>query len=229
MREGNQRLKLTKGHEALLAEGEPWPGRSYNKDQVEEDPLYRWSKLRSDYATQSNVDAANNLLMDGGWWGPGWYWDPFWSDFAFMPGFGIGLGSLRLSVFLTLVCGLCALLWFWLRAYVPHGGYGHFLNPEPPAAVALPRSPINPGQDPPDSTLSREAWRAVAWEAACRGVASEVVPWAVSVGWIPRGGFHGGVHGRLSRWWVWRRIPRRWLWRWPTLIGPFHAELPAGV
>ena len=112
--EGDRRVKLTKGHEVLLAEGQPLARQSFNKDQVEEDPLYRFSKLRSDYATQSNVDAANDLLMDGGWWGPGWYWDPFWWDFAFMPGFGMGWGPFGYPFFSP-----------WAVGYAPYYGFGY--------------------------------------------------------------------------------------------------------
>ncbi len=112
--EGDQQVKLTKGHEALLAEAQPLARQSYNKDQIEEDPLYRWSKLRSDYATESNVDAANDLLMDGGWWGPGWYWDPFWFDFAFMPGFGMGWGAFGYPFFSP-----------WMVGYAPYYGFGY--------------------------------------------------------------------------------------------------------
>jgi len=81
---------------------------------VEEDPLYRWSKLRSDYATESNVDAGNELMMDGGWWGPGWYWDPFWMDFAFMPGFGMGWGAFGYPFFSP-----------WMAGYAPYYGFGY--------------------------------------------------------------------------------------------------------
>ena len=111
--EGNQQVKLTKGHEALVAEARPLVRQKFSEDQVEEDPLYRWSKLRSDYATESNVDAGNELMMAGGWWGPGWYWDPFWMDFAFMPGFGLGWGPFGYPFFSP-----------WMVAYAPYYGYG---------------------------------------------------------------------------------------------------------
>jgi len=90
--EGDREVKLKKGHETLLAEAQPLAQQKYNKDQIEDDPLYRWSKLRGEYASESNVETANALMMDGGWWGPGWYWDPFWWDFAFMPGMGMMWG-----------------------------------------------------------------------------------------------------------------------------------------
>jgi hypothetical protein len=112
--EGNQQLKLTKGHEVLVAAAQPLVRQNFNINQTEEDPLYRWSKLRGDYATESNVDAGNELMMDGGWWGPGWYWDPFWMDFAFMPGFGMGWGAFGYPFFSP-----------WMVGYAPYYGFGY--------------------------------------------------------------------------------------------------------
>ena len=174
--EGDQKVKLKKGHETLLAEAQPLVQQKYNKDQIEDDPLYRWSKLRSDYATESNVDAANALMMDGGWWGPGWYWDPFWWDFAFMPGFGMGWGAFGYPFFSPWMVGLCALL--VLATGVGTAATTIIRPPEGAAVGACRRSHISPRRDQPDSALYREPWRAVAWE--CGWVVSAVVPWEAS-------------------------------------------------
>ena len=153
----------------------PLSGRSSTRTRSEEDPLYRWSKLRSDYATESNVDAGNALMMDGGWWGPGWYWDPFWMDFAFMPGFGMGWGPFGYPFFSP-----------WMVGYAPYygfgygggyGGYGGYRGYEPRGACL--RSHIAPRRDPLDSALYREPWRAIAWE--WQEVDSAEVPWAASM------------------------------------------------
>ncbi len=173
--EGDQQVKLTKWHEALLAEGQPLARQSYNKDQIEEDPLYRWSKLRSDYATESNVDAGNELMMDGGWYGPGWYWDPFWYDFAFMPGFGMGWGPFGYPFFSP-----------WMAGYAPYygfgygGGYGGFYH-YPAAGVR------NRGSMPP------LAHKPVAGSAGFRALPRGM---AMSGGRMGAGGFHGGGGGR---------------------------------
>jgi hypothetical protein len=37
---------------------------------------------------QANIAVAQNVVAYGGWYGPGWYWDPFWADYAFLPGAG---------------------------------------------------------------------------------------------------------------------------------------------
>jgi hypothetical protein len=113
--EGSQRVGLKKGREVLLAEGQSLVRRKFNKDAAEEDPLFRWSKLRSDYATESNVQTANALLAEGGWWGPGWYWDPFWYDFAFLPGGGPLWGPFGFPFFSP-----------WCVGWAPYYGFGGY-------------------------------------------------------------------------------------------------------
>ena len=176
--EGSQQVNLTKGHQVLLAEAQPLVRQKYNKDQVEEDPLYRWSKLRSDYATESNVDAGNALMADGGWWGPGWYWDPFFWDFAFMPGFGMGWGAFGYPFFSP-----------WMAGYAPYygfgygGGYGGFYHY--PAAGGRGRGGLPP--------LAHQAARGSAgFRALPRNMAGNRMGMA---GGGFRGGSMGGFHG----------------------------------
>jgi hypothetical protein len=185
--EGNWQVKLTKGHETLLAQAQPLTRQSYNKEQIEEDPLYRWSKLRSDYATESNVDAANELLMDGGWWGPGWYWDPFWYDFAFMPGFGMGWGPFGYPFFSP-----------WMVGYAPYygfgygGGYGGFYHY--PAAGGRGRESLPPlaHQPTPGSAGFRALPRNMAGNRM--GMAGGGFRGG-SMGGFHSGGMMGGFHG----------------------------------
>jgi hypothetical protein len=60
----------------------------FDKQIAEADPLYVWSKARSEAEAQANVTVASNVAAYGGWYGPGWYWDPFWAEYAFLPGAG---------------------------------------------------------------------------------------------------------------------------------------------
>ena len=135
--EGDRRLSLKKGREVLLAEGRPFAVQKFDKTQVENDPLYRWSDLRSEYATNSNVQEANSLWAEGGWWGPGWYWDPFWMDFAWMPGWGMGWGPFGWPFFSP-----------WAVGWAPYYGFGpggrHYLYP-----VAMHAGPRAEGARPP--------------------------------------------------------------------------------
>ena len=50
--EGDREVKVKKGHEAMLAEAQPLVQQKFNKHQIENDSLYRWSKLRSEYASE---------------------------------------------------------------------------------------------------------------------------------------------------------------------------------
>jgi hypothetical protein len=87
--QGDQHINLKKGHIVMLAAGAPFKAQSFNKDTVQSDPLYRWSSLRSEYEAQANLETAQTVVVNGGWYGPGWYWDPFWNFYAFLPGDGI--------------------------------------------------------------------------------------------------------------------------------------------
>jgi hypothetical protein len=60
----------------------------FDKQIAQADSLYVWSKARSQAEAQSNVRVASNVAVYGGWYGPGWYWDPLWADYAFLPGAG---------------------------------------------------------------------------------------------------------------------------------------------
>lgn len=76
-----------------------------------QNPLYSWSKLRSQYLAEANVNEAPYVygwngwgsgLYGPGWWGaglgwgpgwgwygPGWYWNPWFMSYTFIPGDGI--------------------------------------------------------------------------------------------------------------------------------------------
>ena len=86
--EGDAHTNLKRGHEVLVADAAPLKSHDLNKEAVETDPLYRWSKLRGQYLADANVSTAYSVMAYGGWWGPGWYWDPFWGFYSFLPGTG---------------------------------------------------------------------------------------------------------------------------------------------
>ncbi len=67
-----------------------------------QNPLYSWSKLRSQYLAEANVNEApyfNGWYGPGwwgpgwgpawGWYGPGWYWNPYFMSYTFIPGGGV--------------------------------------------------------------------------------------------------------------------------------------------
>ena len=59
-------------------------------DRKETDSLYAWSKLRSQYLAEANQSSAQTILAYGPSWyyGTGWYWNPYFDTWAFVPGAG---------------------------------------------------------------------------------------------------------------------------------------------
>jgi hypothetical protein len=77
----------------------------------QQNPLYSWSKLRSQYVAEANVNEAPYVYgWNGwgpgwygpggwgpgfgwgggwGWYGPGWYWNPWFMSYTFIPGGGV--------------------------------------------------------------------------------------------------------------------------------------------
>lgn len=62
--------------------------------KASEDDLYRWSQLRASYLGEANVQLARTYYGGYGWapepWiGEGWYWDPWFSAYTWLPGDGL--------------------------------------------------------------------------------------------------------------------------------------------
>ncbi len=86
----DRHIDLKKGHEFAL--GGPWKATHFDpKSQAAQDPLYAWSNLRSEYAAEASMQSARSVFVGGGsyWDGPGWYWNPYWDMYGFLPGDGI--------------------------------------------------------------------------------------------------------------------------------------------
>jgi hypothetical protein len=81
------------GHELQLASTGKMKAHKFDKNIAEQSDLYRWSKLRSDYLAEANIDASHIYYVNGwygpGWIGAGWYWDPWLAGYTFLPGAGI--------------------------------------------------------------------------------------------------------------------------------------------
>src|SRR3984957_18241457 len=88
--QADRHMDLKKGHQ--LAFGGPWKATHFDPNsQAAQNPLYAWSNLRSEYEAQASMQSARNVFVGGGsyWDGPGWYWNPYWSMYGFIPGDGI--------------------------------------------------------------------------------------------------------------------------------------------
>ena len=92
---GNRHLTVKSKHEVYLGDNETLTTRKFDRNANQGDDLYNWSSLRSAYLAEANVNEASYYeqygWVPGGppWWGAGWYWDPWFDAFTFMPGDGI--------------------------------------------------------------------------------------------------------------------------------------------
>jgi len=85
-------MHIQGGHEVTLGAAK-LKAEGFDKKAVEDD-LYRWSKLRSSYLAEANIELANTYYGGYGWapspWiGSGWYWDPWYSAYTWLPGDGL--------------------------------------------------------------------------------------------------------------------------------------------
>ncbi|HEY6443120.1 MAG TPA: hypothetical protein VIY66_07250 [Candidatus Acidoferrales bacterium] len=82
----NDRSAKVKGGHAVMLGAQNLKAHGFDKNAYEGD-LYNWSKLRSSYMAEANADVAPTYEGYGpGWFGTGWYWDPWLSCYAFVPG-----------------------------------------------------------------------------------------------------------------------------------------------
>ncbi len=68
----------------LLASNNPLKKRSFDDKIVENEPLYVWSKARSEDESQASLRSASNAEYYASA-GPGWYWDPYANYYGFWP------------------------------------------------------------------------------------------------------------------------------------------------
>jgi len=80
-------VEIGKGKELPL---DPPALKPQKFDRNQTDDLYAWSKLRSQYLAEANASSAQTVIAGNpGWWaGTGWYWNPWYSTWSFMPGSG---------------------------------------------------------------------------------------------------------------------------------------------
>ncbi len=115
VRDGDQTIKVKSGHELDVnnAAGK-LTTHKFNKSADEENDLYRFSSLRSQYLAEANVDAAGRYIGGGlGWYGAGWYWDPFFTAYTWIPGDGMFYSPFGWGFYSP-----------WFVSYAPYyGGY----------------------------------------------------------------------------------------------------------
>jgi hypothetical protein len=85
----DKKIDLGGERELILTPNTKLKAESFDSRKYESD-LFRWSALRSGYLSEASADEARSYVSGGvGWVGPGWYWDPWFSCYTFIPGGGI--------------------------------------------------------------------------------------------------------------------------------------------
>lgn len=85
-----QQVKAGKGDEVTLNSSGKLKREGFRMQAAQNEALVRWSRLRSAYESQANIDTANYVAENnGGWYGAGWYWDPAFGFWSYLPGDGI--------------------------------------------------------------------------------------------------------------------------------------------
>ncbi len=83
--ENDQRVNLGRDRETSL---DNLHVQKFDKNQV--DDLYHWSDLRSSYLSEASVSSARTYVVNNaGWFGGGWYWNPYFASYSWLPGDGL--------------------------------------------------------------------------------------------------------------------------------------------
>lgn len=127
LQDRDREVKIKGGHEVILG-ADKLKARKFDK-RAYEGGLYQWSRLRSSYLAQANVDIAP-VYINGGWWGPGWvgagwYWDPWFDSYTFLPANGFFYSPFG--------WGFYSPLYVYNAPFVFHGRYYHSFDPHGPA------------------------------------------------------------------------------------------------
>ena len=88
VQENGAQIEVKDGHDLNVNSGGSLKSGKFDKKTYEDD-LYNWSSLRSEYLAEANSDAAQIYVVGGNsWLGTGWYWDPWYDAYTFIPGDG---------------------------------------------------------------------------------------------------------------------------------------------
>ena len=86
VQEDGRQVTVKKGKDLSLDDSS-FKTAKFDRDQ--HDDLYNWSSLRSQYLAQASAESARTYVVNGGpWLGAGWYWNPWFSMYSFIPGDG---------------------------------------------------------------------------------------------------------------------------------------------
>jgi hypothetical protein len=119
VQDGDRQVKVKAGHELALVNenaNASFKTAKFDEREYQQSDLYRFSNLRSQYLAGANIDAASLYWPGGpGWFGAGWYWDPGFYGYTWLPGNGIFMSPFGWGFYSPLWVG-----------YAPYYGYGRY-------------------------------------------------------------------------------------------------------
>src|SRR5262249_26603061 len=83
--DNDRNVKVKGGHELAVNNTANLRTVKFDEKAYEQDDLYRFSNLRSEYLAEANTNAAQIYYAGG----PGWYWDPFFLSYTWIPANGV--------------------------------------------------------------------------------------------------------------------------------------------
>ena len=117
-------VKVKKGRELALAQAVDEKPQSFDREAYS--PLYDWSKVRSSYLAEASESAAQAFYADGwDWYGPAWYWNPWYSSWAFVPGGGFFYNPFGFGFYGPAYAFYSAPFYGYRGFYGHHGFIGH--------------------------------------------------------------------------------------------------------
>jgi len=118
--QGGRKVDVGEGHEVFLT-GE-LKSQKFDR-KVPQDDLYQWSQWRSGFVAEANVGEAQAYAPGApyyglsAWYGGGWYWNPWYGAYTFIPADGI--------FFSPFGWGFYSPLLVWRAPIHVYPGYGH--------------------------------------------------------------------------------------------------------
>ena len=119
-------IDLKGGRELNVASDAPLKAQKFDKKK-DADDFYNWSALRSQYESEANMDIARYAP---GVVSPGWFWDPWYSAYTFVPGNGIFYSPFGWGFYSPAWFGYAPIYYgapyhYYRPGYYGHGHYDH--------------------------------------------------------------------------------------------------------
>ncbi len=117
VQDGDQQVKVKGGHELNVNNTAKLKSSKFDQAAYAQSDLYRFSSLRSQYLAEANVAAAGAYVGGLGWYGGGWYWNPLFTAYTWIPGDGVFYSPFGWGFYSPLWVGYAP----YYGRYYPHG------------------------------------------------------------------------------------------------------------